>query len=290
MDGIDASWWQRATISCPDDRAPLRAGEQALICSACGKLYAVERGIPNLLGHAPASSRWRRAQAYELAFWECEDPRRRTERAKQNRRGAEGLARLLDAHVPGWAANRRQRMLQVGPAEEGELHYLQAYERYALEPLAADLAKRGLLVSGVRWIAGAAERLPFPDGHFSLILITNVLDHVADPRAVLSELHRCLTPKGVIWLSCHVVNSLLLGVCRLLHRIGWGYFAGHPWYFSRGALDRLCEQAGLRRIWSNTRRHAMGELGCSGSLRRRLKPLILQDRQLLLRAAETGAE
>ncbi len=272
-------WWQALELTCPEHRIPLRPAPGRLICPRCPLAFPVEQDIPNLLGSAALPNRWRKAQAYELAFWDREVPHRREDRSAQNRRGAEGLAQLFDRHAQ---SDWRQRALQIGPADEGEIHYLPASERYAVEPLALALAERGLLAQGgVHWLAGKGERLPFPGRHFSLILITNVLDHVADPRAVLEEMHRCLKPDGLAWLTCHVVNPLLRPAFRVLHASQRGYFKGHPWCFSGRSLERLCISAGFRPVWSATRSGA-GDLGCTGNLLRRLKPLILKERQLLL--------
>lgn len=40
------------------------------------------------------------------------------------------------------------------------------------------------------------KRLPFEDGFLDQITILAVLEHIADPKAVLSEVRRCLAPGG----------------------------------------------------------------------------------------------
>ena len=41
-----------------------------------------------------------------------------------------------------------------------------------------------------------ATRLPFPDGEFDLVASFNMLHHIAEWRAALSEIHRVLRPGG----------------------------------------------------------------------------------------------
>jgi demethylmenaquinone methyltransferase / 2-methoxy-6-polyprenyl-1,4-benzoquinol methylase len=46
----------------------------------------------------------------------------------------------------------------------------------------------------VALVAGRAERLPFPDGHFDALTFTYLLRYVHDPEATLAELARVLKP------------------------------------------------------------------------------------------------
>jgi SAM-dependent methyltransferase len=48
-----------------------------------------------------------------------------------------------------------------------------------------------------------AGRVPAPDGAFDAVLSTQVLEHVPDPAAYLSEAHRMLAPGGTLILSTH---------------------------------------------------------------------------------------
>lgn len=50
-------------------------------------------------------------------------------------------------------------------------------------------------------IAANAERLPFADGQFDLVLCTQMLEYVPIPGNVLSEAYRVLRPGGILMLS-----------------------------------------------------------------------------------------
>lgn len=50
--------------------------------------------------------------------------------------------------------------------------------------------------AGLRILTGAGEHLPFPDGHFDLVLSHEVLEHVEDDRAAAAEIARVLRPGG----------------------------------------------------------------------------------------------
>jgi SAM-dependent methyltransferase len=50
--------------------------------------------------------------------------------------------------------------------------------------------------SGLSIIAAVSERLPLDEGSLDLVLLHEVLEHVADDRATAAELARCLAPGG----------------------------------------------------------------------------------------------
>ncbi len=61
------------------------------------------------------------------------------------------------------------------------------------------LARTGLKAD---FLGGAGESLPFPDGAFDLVLSHEVLEHVQDDRAAVSEIVRVLRPGGRLALFC----------------------------------------------------------------------------------------
>ena len=61
----------------------------------------------------------------------------------------------------------------------------------------------------LRFEQGTAERLPFPDAAFDLVISTTSFDHWADQRAGLAECHRVLAPRGFFVLTDQCSNWLL---------------------------------------------------------------------------------
>lgn len=47
---------------------------------------------------------------------------------------------------------------------------------------------------------GVAERLPYADGSFDLVILDNVLEHVADQARTLAEIRRVLRPHGLLYM------------------------------------------------------------------------------------------
>jgi SAM-dependent methyltransferase len=50
-------------------------------------------------------------------------------------------------------------------------------------------------------VVGDARQMPFPDASMDVVLITQVLEHVAEPIAVIGEIRRVLKPGGSLFLS-----------------------------------------------------------------------------------------
>ena len=61
----------------------------------------------------------------------------------------------------------------------------------------AAAAEMGL--SNVEFVGGEAERLPFPDESFDVVISNGVIDLIPDKDAVFAELHRVLVPGG--WMQ-----------------------------------------------------------------------------------------
>jgi SAM-dependent methyltransferase len=60
-----------------------------------------------------------------------------------------------------------------------------------------DIAKKAVDVKAV------AEHIPFREGFFTVILCTQVLEHLTSPRKALEEIYRVMKPKGKLILSTH---------------------------------------------------------------------------------------
>ena len=78
--------------------------------------------------------------------------------------------------------------------------------------------KRG---EGVELVQGDAERLPFADGAFDVVLCCDSFHHYPNPRAVLAQFARVLQPGGILLLGectapagVRAVTNLLLPLSR----------------------------------------------------------------------------
>ena len=127
------------------------------------------------------------------------------------------------------------RVLDVGC---GEKPYYPLFASRAAEYRGIDAAP-GPQVDDV----GAVEALPYPDGSFDVVLCTQVLEHVADPRRAVAEIARVLAPGGAAFVSTH------------------GVFLYHPdpvdlWRWTHAGLERLFASSAA---WDEIRVTSNGE-------------------------------
>lgn len=60
---------------------------------------------------------------------------------------------------------------------------------------------RALGLGNVTLVAATADRLPFPEQTFDLVVAADVIEHVPDPEAMVRSCVRALRPGGSLWLS-----------------------------------------------------------------------------------------
>jgi len=131
---------------------------------------------------------------------------------------AASIRKTIDPFFP----TDTRRILQIGPAANGEIHFLSGV-RYAIDPW-LPISRRTFLLSmdpEVQFTEGMAEDLPYPDSFFDVVLILNVLDHCWNPGQVLSEITRCLHGGGLLLLPVNLYNrtaSVLHSVFNFLDR------------------------------------------------------------------------
>jgi len=105
--------------------------------------------------------------------------------------------------------SRELRMLDIGGGYSTGLRLFPGTPfRWVLDTCVDELFKTSLPMPGeIRFLQGAGERIPFPDAFMDVVLCTNVLDHVRDPRRVVAETRRVLRPDGVFVLMVDIFET-----------------------------------------------------------------------------------
>jgi SAM-dependent methyltransferase len=209
-------------------------------CSSCGLLRTCPEPTPEALDviyDATRSSKYTITRdAGKEAEW---------------RGFARGTMDFIETYRPS-----RGRLLDVG-CDTGE-YLAEAQERgwevtgvEINEPVAQDVAGR----LGVRVIASTLEDAHLPADEYDAVMFNQVLEHVPDPIAFLTEVHRVLKPGGVIFVGVPCFASV---IPLFLKRDRWYALvpSEHIWQFGPRTLPRLLSDAGFE----------IAELkrGCSG--------------------------
>ncbi|MEA2363954.1 MAG: hypothetical protein QOD71_3099 [Thermoleophilaceae bacterium] len=147
-------------------------------------------------------------------------------------------------------------------------------------------------------VVAPLDQLPLDSGSFDTVLNTQVLEHVADPSAVLAELSRVLVTDGRLWLTVPFVGELheepfdfyrytSHGLRRLLGEAGFEDIEVEPvgGYFS--TLAQLSRNCGLI-IGAGTQRGDVGRRAVAAAGRAAARVLPALDRLDRRRALPLG--
>jgi len=219
------------TIDCPvctgSSFQPLfeKRGEQFVRCQGCGLVLINPRPVFGVV-----------AETYDAAYTESYIRKADKKRARclrwvrriQRRYQAQG--RWLDV---GCSAGF---MVEAASNAGFEAHGVE------LEAAAVEFGRRQL---GLRNLAcGTLEDQSYPAGHFDVISMYDVLEHVPDLNATVAELKRILAPGGVIEIRTPDVGHWTTP--RALERWPEIKPSEHLYYFDRRTLPRLFARHGLR--------------------------------------------
>lgn len=102
-----------------------------------------------------------------------------------------------------WIPEAAGRLLDAGCSSGyGTHHYARrAREVWGVDPDGASIAAARERFPGVRFEPARLEALPFADGTFDVVVLTDVLEHVRDEVAALNEIHRVTRPGATVILT-----------------------------------------------------------------------------------------
>lgn len=141
----------------------------------------------------------------------------------------------------------KQAVLDLGCGDGALLSTLSEQSRMAI---GVDLSEAGLVLAQRHLprsplIKSDVVFMPFKAGVFGLVLCADVIEHVADPLRLLSEVHRVLKPKGVFVLSTPNRLSPVKVARRLAGRADVRSDPRHVHEFSLVELKCILQQEGF---------------------------------------------
>jgi 2-polyprenyl-3-methyl-5-hydroxy-6-metoxy-1,4-benzoquinol methylase len=154
-------------------------------------------------------------------------------------------------HLISWLSNRSpSRILDVGCADGrfGEALRLSGHTVIGVDAIKHDGVEDRL--DGF-FEANIEHGLPSDIGHdYDVVIAADVLEHTANPGAVLSQLGTVLGPRGVVLVSVPNFAHWYPRMRVLLGRFDYDrrgiLDAGHLRFFTRSSFERLVVQSGLR--------------------------------------------
>ena len=296
-------------LVCPACRGPL--AERS--CAGCGRVFPIVAGLPDL---RVASDRFldlpgERAKAERLAGLApgldleglAEAYYAMTPDVEPRRRGFY-LGHILGAEARGSALAkllpRSAKILEVGCGTGG---LLASAARMGLDIEGSDIALRWLVVARRRLddlglevplVAASADRLPYADARFDVIVADSVLEHLDDARAAVVEWARVLRPGGTLLVWSPNRYALTVDPHVRLWGLGWlprGWMPAYvrfrrgdawpPHCLSMGEARRLAIHAGFEAIeveppeisgdWARSRSTAQQGMIAAYGMARRMK-------------------
>ena len=147
------------------------------------------------------------------------------------------LQREIDRRLP-----EKGRILDVGCAGGWFLDMMQSWETHGCELSPRDFeiacAKHGDRIQHLNF-----EDYPLTPGHFDVITLQDVFDHIPDPVAALEKCRALLRPGGLLVVKVHDIS------CLYAKFTGPNFYAlippSHLFYYNRRSLTAIVERAGF---------------------------------------------
>jgi ubiquinone/menaquinone biosynthesis C-methylase UbiE len=206
--------------------------------------------------------RWKKAQIFEQLFWKAAAQRIRDGARPPltyHKWRSENLMEMLNKAFPGERRSFSQaRVLEVGSGPVGAIAFMDASERFAIDPLCDFYSTQPELVEhrspDVRYEISRGEELRFEDSSMDLVIIENVIDHVQNADRVMAEIYRVLKADGILYLTVNVHPAWGSFLHEILARTRIDRGHPHTFTFKRiaeflihhGYIIKYCTSEGYR--------------------------------------------
>lgn len=138
------------------------------------------------------------------------------------------------------------RLLDIGCGWEAR--FLRAVEPYIASGVGVDFKAPELAEGKIRTERlTLTDRLPFADSSFDLVTMLAVLEHLAQPEAILTEIRRVLSPGGelVLTVPSKAARPILEFLAFRLGLVNPDEIADHKTYYDRAGLYSIFGKTGF---------------------------------------------
>lgn len=139
------------------------------------------------------------------------------------------VAKLYEVNIP---AHVKGRLIDLGC---GKVPLYEAYKSYITENICVDWQNTLHRNEYLDYECDLTQRLPFAEGEFNTIILSDVLEHIPHPEALWQEMGRILAPHGKVLLN--------VPFFYWLHEVPFDYYR-----YTEHALRRFAESAGFETL------------------------------------------
>jgi ubiquinone/menaquinone biosynthesis C-methylase UbiE len=196
-------------LFCPQCHGDLIIEGQFLHCISCGRIFSIEDGIPLLT--SPKSN-----QDFDyLSHYEKDA---RVFDYFEERTGATAHSeRRLREYILSLVPNKSQSILDVGCGSAWVAKTFQKSGKFicSLDVSTENPRKAMECYPSLDHVGVAADayHLPFNDDSFDVILATEIIEHVHNPKSFVSELMRVVKTSGVVIISTPYKEKIVYELC-----------------------------------------------------------------------------
>ena len=160
---------------------------------------------------------------------------------------------------PPESFGEERRLLDCGAATGflAELARELGWNAYAVELSQFGAQSCEKLLGKERVYCGEMEEASFeanPEGRFEVITMFDFIEHVRDPRDILSRARQRLNPGGVLLLTTPSVGSISW---RLMGKQWFHYVPEHLWFFNPQSIRTLLTECGFSTVGVHSLRKAI---------------------------------
>jgi len=158
-------------------------------------------------------------------------------------------------HIKGFVSEN-SRLLDIGCSYG---FFLDLAKDNGLEVYGVDISKDASNYCkdtlGLNVFCGDVEKADFPENYFDVITAIEIIEHVENPKAFLSCIHKILKPDGILYLVTPNIESLS---ARLFGYRWWSYRRMHLYYFSKKAVYEFLGRNGFSILGSSPYKKTFG--------------------------------
>ena len=247
-------------LVCTNCKSNLFYAEREIICNHCGKRFDLIDGFPIMFGDKFDADIEDLRNLYDTQGFKEDD--RQSLRGLKRIMAEHSINKILDINfnlVKPFLKNARVLEVGCGMGQLTEKLSSEANEVYAFDLSLNNLAytRDNRAGDNVFLFLGNALEIPFRDNFFDIVVASEVIEHVPDPRRMTDELDRVCRKGGKICLSTPNANIvfyprffffMLLSPLNWIHRLkreeNWN---------NRGIYDRWFFPVTLKKLFQQKR-------------------------------------